>query len=129
MIKALAAWNTRCDASLAQLNVEIKKVMADAEKRAKREAQMEKQVKAATEAAEKNLGAGAPQGNARGARGPGKRDQADEDDGEDLMDVDGSATMSAGGKKRIGGGGGGGVGGGGGGPAALLSRYRRTGGR
>ena len=141
MIHALAAWTARCDASLAQLDAEIKRVTADAEKRARREAQAEKQIKSAMEAGEKGAGSagqprggfGGPGGNVRGGfggRGMGKRESAEEDDdGEDLMDVDGSATMSAGGKKRSSGSGGSSGGAGGGGSGGFLSRYRRGSGR
>ncbi|KAF2216031.1 hypothetical protein CERZMDRAFT_109831 [Cercospora zeae-maydis SCOH1-5] len=53
MISELAAWSGRCDAVLEQLEEEIQKVKADAEKRAKRESKAEKQIKAVTEQAEK----------------------------------------------------------------------------
>lgn len=119
MMAELAAWSGRCDAALEQLEGEIQKVKADAEKRLKREAKAEKQIKAVMELTEKpsNLrsessgGSGSGGAGAAGAmpglragpisRGTNKRDQADdEDEYEDVMDVDDS-TRPSGGKKKL----------------------------
>lgn len=104
MVDELAAWSGRCDAVLAQLEGEIKKVKADAEKRAKREAKAEKQIKAVTEQGEKsgNTGGASILGTRSGhnTRGTNKRDQADDDDEfEDAMDVDDGGRASGGRKK------------------------------
>ncbi|PPJ52391.1 hypothetical protein CBER1_09785 [Cercospora berteroae] len=106
MVSELAAWSGRCDAVLEQLEAEIQKVKADAEKRAKRESKADKQIKAVTEQAEKG---GKSDGGIMGSRpgpntrGANKRDQADEDeDYDDAMDLD-DGSRAAGGKKRSGG--------------------------
>lgn len=106
MVSELAAWSGRCDAVLEQLEAEIQKVKADAEKRAKRESKADKQIKAVTEQAEKG---GKSDGGIMGSRpgpntrGANKRDQADEDeDYDDAMDLD-DGGRAAGGKKRSGG--------------------------
>ena len=97
MISELAAWSGRCDSVLAELEAEIKKVKADAERRSKREAKAEKQIKAVMEVNEKGstgfMGIGASRSghNTRGA----KRDNDDEDD--DMMDLDDNITV---GKKK-----------------------------
>ena len=117
MISELSAWSGRCDNVLAELEAEIAKVKADAQKRYAREQKAERQIKAVTEASEKgSSGAGLTTSrgghNTRGAMRRG--DDADDDD--DAMDVDGG--MSAGGKKRSGGGGG---------IGNLMSRVTRNG--
>lgn len=114
MVAELAAWSGRCDAVLAQLEGEIKKVKADAEKRAKREAKAEKQIKAVTEQSEKGQNLRGGDANSSGVgilggtrsghntRGANKRDQADDDDDdEDAMDVD-DGGRAAGGRKKSG---------------------------
>ncbi|KAI5359256.1 Putative proteasome component (PCI) domain-containing protein [Septoria linicola] len=111
MVAELAAWSGRCDAVLEQLEGEIRKVKADAEKRAKREAKTEQQIKAVTEQAEKASkssdgtagGSGIP-GSRPGhnTRGAHKRDQADEEADEDAMDVDDGGRTVGGRKKSAG---------------------------
>lgn len=105
MISELAAWSGRCDSVLAELEAEIKKVRADAERRAKREAKAEKQIKAVTEASEKgtmSMGLGASRS---GHNTRAKRDaDDDDDDDDDMMDVD-DGKPAIPGKKKLGGGG------------------------
>ena len=121
MMDELAAWSSRCDSVLGELETEIAKVKADAVKRRKEDLRAEKQVKAVTEVGDKSttniLGLSRGGHNTRGAT---RKDQDDDED--DAMDVDGGFGM--GGKKRSGGGGGGGAFGG------LMGRLGgRTGGR
>lgn len=102
MMAELQAWSGRCDSVLADLEAEIKKVKADAEKRAKREAQAEKQIKAVNETGEKGSG-GSGSGPSRGgpnARGTVKREADDsEEEDDDQMDVDPPQGPNAGRKK------------------------------
>ncbi|EME46255.1 hypothetical protein DOTSEDRAFT_51786 [Dothistroma septosporum NZE10] len=102
MLTELAAWSGRCGSVLAELEGEIKKVKANAERRARREAKTEKQIKAVTEASDKGsmsvgLGASRSGHNTRSA----KRD--DDDDDDDMMDLDDGKSVGAG-KKKVGGG-------------------------
>lgn len=119
MISELAAWSGRCDSVLADLEAEIKKVKADAEKRAKREARAEKQIKAVTEGADKS-GAGGVLGTSRTGHNTraAKREQEDDDDDDDYMDIDGGNRAPGGSRKKSAGGGGG---------ANLLQRLRGAG--
>ena len=103
MMEELAAWSSRCDSVLGDLEAEIAKVRADAAKRRKEELRVDRQVKAVTEAGEKGA-AGGPLGASRAGhntRGTTRRDYDDDD--EDGMEIDGGGM---GGKKRSGGGGG-----------------------
>lgn len=102
MIAELAAWSGRCDAMLVDLEVEIKKLKAESEKRARQEARAERQVKLVTEDAEKGNSSGklppmAPSRTGHNTRNAFKSNAGDEsDDDEDAMDVDSGTT----GKKK-----------------------------
>ncbi|KAM3424991.1 hypothetical protein BST61_g6961 [Cercospora zeina] len=106
MVSELAAWSGRCDTVLEQLEEDIQKVKADAEKRAKRESKAEKQIKAVTEQAEKG---GKSDGGIMGSRsglntrGISKHNQGDEDEEyDDAMDVDDGGRAGGGKKKSAG---------------------------
>ncbi|KAK4627010.1 COP9 signalosome complex subunit 7a [Fulvia fulva] len=96
MISELAAWSGRCDWVLAELEAEIKKVKADAERRAKRESRTEKQIKAVTDAGEQgstmSLGGSGASRSGHNTRGAKKDD--DEEDG-DMMDLDDGKVTGA----------------------------------
>lgn len=94
---------------LADLEVEIAKVKAEAKKRYAREQKAEKQIKAVTDAAEKGNNVSGALGETRSGRNTrgSSRKVEDEEDDFDPMEVDGgSGGMAGGGKKRTGGGGG-----------------------
>jgi len=99
MISELSAWSGRCDNVLAELEAEIAKVKADAQKRYAREQKAEKQIRAVTEGAEKAGANAGPVGSKGGpnTRGANRRVEDTEDD--DMMDVDGGLG-GGGGKKR-----------------------------
>ena len=110
MTAELEAWSQRCQSVLSDLDAEIAKVKAEAEKRAAREQKTEKQVKAVMEAST----TGEKTAISRNTRGKGRKEAGDDED-EDGMDVDG---LEMGGSKKSGGALGG-----------LMGKFRGSGGR
>jgi COP9 signalosome complex subunit 7 len=109
MMSELAAWSSRCDSVLGELEVQIATVKADAARRTASEKKADLQIKAVTKAADKNdggLGLGLGRGG-HNTRGALRRNQDDEgwDDDADGMDVDGGPGTLGGKKKGKGGGG------------------------
>jgi len=91
LLGELSAWSGRCDAVLADLQAEVAKIEANAVKRAAREQNKEKQIRAATEVSEKT-------GPVGGLRNMGRQSSKVEED-DDAMEVDGVGS-SNGSRKR-----------------------------
>ncbi|KAL1585061.1 hypothetical protein WHR41_06189 [Cladosporium halotolerans] len=94
LLNELGAWSARCDSVLAELQAEIDGVQAKAVKRAVREAKVAKQVKGATEGAEKREG----KGSKSSGKGEGAAEDLEELRDEDAMEVDAGGIGE--GKKR-----------------------------
>lgn len=123
MINELAAWSSRCDGVLGELEAEIAKVKAEAMKRDKQEKKVEKQVKAVTEAAEKGGRGGGGQAMQSSKASQRKGGNDDDDDYFDGMDVDDGLGGGSSGKKKSDGGSGSGIG-------AFMGKFgTRSGGR
>ncbi len=108
MTAELEGWSQRCSSVLSDLDAEIAKVRAEAEKRAAREQKTEKQVKAVTDS-----NSGEKTAISRNTKGKARKEAGDDED-EDGMDVD---SVEMGGKKS------------GGGLGNLMGKLRGSGGR